>query len=225
MIKLVGKSLKQYDLNRQVEIIPAGTVLGVHFLNRSPNPFEVAFTEENGRVYADIPSVLLKTFGVITVETVEMLDDGSQIEQRQTFNVDRATKPEGYECPKPEILTPNFLKNSLPFGETISGGGGTFVVTALDEYDGNKLVGLTIDKTYDEILAKIESGCNVLINYDDGEGISFYYLTFSAKVGEVLCFLNVYSEWGENTLSVFKIFIVPDGVYSETLELNDFSDK
>lgn len=122
MIKLVGEKLQQYDLNRQVEIIPTGTVLEVKFLNRSPNPFEVAFTEENGRVYADIPNVLLKTFGVITVETLEMLEDGSQIEQRMTFNVEKRQKPEGYECPADAILTKNYLKNNssgkLPFGET-----------------------------------------------------------------------------------------------------------
>lgn len=122
MIKLVGESLKQYDLNRQIEIFPTGMVLEVKFLNRSPNSFEVPFTEKDGRVYAEVPSILLKTFGVITVETLEILDDGSQIEQRMTFTVDKAKKPEGYECPKPEILTPNYLKNNstgeLPFGET-----------------------------------------------------------------------------------------------------------
>lgn len=121
MIKLVGENLKQYDLNRQIEIFPTGMVLEVKFLNRSPNSFEVPFTEKDGRVYAEVPSILLKTFGVITVETLEILDDGSQIEQRMTFTVDKAKKPEGYECPKPEILTPNYLKNNstgeLPFGE------------------------------------------------------------------------------------------------------------
>ena len=112
MIKLVGESLKQYDLNRQVEIFPTGIVLEVKFLNRSPNSFQVPFTEKDGRVYAEIPSILLKSFGVITVETLEVLDDGTQVEQRMTFNVDKAKKPDGYECPKPEVLTPNHIYNN-----------------------------------------------------------------------------------------------------------------
>lgn len=132
MIKLVGESLKQYDLDRQVEIIPVGDVLEVKVLSKSPNALPVCFEEKDGRVYACIPDILLKSSGVITVETLEMLDDGSQIEQRMTFDVSKGKRPDGYVCPKPEILTPNHLKNNgggggvsswndltdKPFGET-----------------------------------------------------------------------------------------------------------
>lgn len=134
MIKLVGESLKQYDLNRQVEIIPLGDVIEVKVSGIGPNPLPVCFEETDGRIYACIPDILLKVPTVVTVETLEILDNGDQVEQKQPFSVNKAKKPEGYVCPKPEILTPNYLKNNstgeLPFGET----------TVLDDtitWDGN----------------------------------------------------------------------------------------
>lgn len=107
MIKLIGEKLKQYDLDRIVQLAPRhGYKLEtVRFWKAdAEDPLTVAFREQDGMTVADIPNILLKKFGVLTVEAVSVDDCGIFYVEKSTINVSKRPMPEGYEYHETEVL-------------------------------------------------------------------------------------------------------------------------
>lgn len=118
-----GKGLGQWDTGRQIQIYPnnGGKVLEVFMSAGGTNDFAVPFTVGyGGSVTVKIPDFLLKSFGVLTVSTVEINENGVQYEQRMNFNIEKREKPEYYTEGDAGIITPNIL---------VSSAGGPFCVS------------------------------------------------------------------------------------------------
>lgn len=105
MIKLVGEKLRQYDLDRTVEITPMNgrTVEMVRFI-RGRKPYMLAHREEGGKIIADIPNVLLKSFGAVKC-IVDYVDaDGHIVTENQSFYVRKREMPDGYSYTETDTL-------------------------------------------------------------------------------------------------------------------------
>ena len=107
MIKLIGEKLRQYDLNRSVELIPkhGHEVEEVLFHKNSPEALAVAIREENGMIVASIPNILLKTFGTMAVECHYVDEHGHRISETMNFYVSKRAMPDGYVYEETPVLT------------------------------------------------------------------------------------------------------------------------
>lgn len=106
MMKLIGEKLRQYDLNRTVELIPKHgfTVETVFFYKNSPEPLVVAHREEDGKIIADIPNIFLKAFGTLSVEVHLVDGNGYRISKQASFYVSKREMPEDYVYEETPVL-------------------------------------------------------------------------------------------------------------------------
>jgi hypothetical protein len=106
MIKLIGEKLRQYDLNRTVELIPKhGHTVDAVMFHRGPEPLMTAHREEDGKIVADIPNILLKSFGTLTVECHLIDENGYRISERASFYISKREMPADYAYEETPILT------------------------------------------------------------------------------------------------------------------------
>ncbi len=132
MIRIIGDKLRQYDLNRLVELAPKSglTLESVSFQKNGPEPLVTAHREEDGMIVADIPNILLKAYGTLTVECHLVDADGYHISEKASFTVSKRDMPADYEYVATPVLklgtgggasSWNDLTDK-PFGETVVGG-------------------------------------------------------------------------------------------------------
>jgi hypothetical protein len=147
LIRIIGDKLRQYDLNRQVELAPKSglTLESVSFQKNGPEPLVTAHREEGGMIVADIPNILLKAYGTLTVECYLMDADGYHISEKASFTVCKRDMPADYEY----VATP-VLK---------LGAGGASFPTYTDEDEGKVL--------------KIVDGAPAWFSIPSAEGASF----------------------------------------------------
>ena len=119
MIKLNGDKLWQYDLDRTIEIIPSKgrTVEMVRFI-RGRRPYMLAHREEDGKIIADIPNVLLKAFGNVLCIVDYLDEDGHIITENSNLHVHKREKPADYQYKETDTL-------EIGEGGSTSSGGGT----------------------------------------------------------------------------------------------------
>jgi hypothetical protein len=106
LIRIIGDKLRQYDLNRQVELAPKSglTLESVSFQKNGPEPLVTAHREEGGMIVADIPNILLKAYGTLTVECYLMDADGYHISEKASFTVCKRDMPADYEYVATPVL-------------------------------------------------------------------------------------------------------------------------
>lgn len=99
MIKVMGDKLRQYDLTRAVQIVPASgeTLETVEVWKSSVTAiYSVPFRADDDYFIADIPNILLQGFGVLTVRVKTVNSNGNHKTEKATFYVSKRNKPEDY---------------------------------------------------------------------------------------------------------------------------------
>ena len=123
MIKVIGEKLKQYDLDRIVQIAPRhGYELETVRFQKAGTELTVAFREQDEMTVADVPNILLKDFGVLTIEAVTVDQSGTFHSEKVTLTVHKAPKPDDYEYSETEVLDISELATKKYVKEVILGG-------------------------------------------------------------------------------------------------------
>lgn len=115
-MKIIGTGLYQWEIGRQLQIIPLrnSTVSSVHFSN--PGDTEALVVkpkEENGMIVADIPNILLQSGANIVVYTVNVSENLVETLRDCTFSVRNRAKPSDYVYTETEVLSYSSLDKRL----------------------------------------------------------------------------------------------------------------
>ena len=105
MIKLKGEKVRQWDLSRKVEIFhpPERTIKEVWF-KKGGVELAVPFSDDGEVAAAEIPNILLKSFGVLTCRVYGLGTDGCKYEDKSTFYVSRREQPKDYVYTETETI-------------------------------------------------------------------------------------------------------------------------
>lgn len=159
MIKVSGEKLRQYDLNRTVEIIPKhGHTVETVYFSRGPEPLAVAHREEGGKIIADFPNILLKTFGTLAVECHLTDEDGYHISEQTSFYVSKREMPIDYAYEETPVLKLGSDGGTLPEGVPC-------VKTVYDEWGA-----FTMECVGGQVAEKFDG----IRFYEDGEVTNIY---------------------------------------------------
>ena len=116
IIKIIGTRLYQWEVGRQLQIIPLPnhTVACVHFSN--PGDLEALVVkpkEVNGMIVADIPNILLQNGKNIIVHTVDVSATYVETFMDCELHVRRRAKPSNYVYTEVEILNYESLEKRI----------------------------------------------------------------------------------------------------------------
>lgn len=120
--------LYQWDTGQRVLVAGASVGDRADFSIGGTGPLSVALYEDGGRVYADIPNILLQTAGDIAVYICTAEGTEQETIAARTFRVYARPKPEDYVYTETEVLTYSALESrvsALEQGGGGSGGSGT----------------------------------------------------------------------------------------------------
>lgn len=124
----VGK-LWQFSLERKIKVYTKNTVTEIWFYKGGLKK-AVPFVKDGESVVAEVPNIMLKDFGVMTVEVISLTDEGVTHKERQNFYVHKREKPSWYAYTETETIG--------VLNESNSDGGGASYDLIL-EYSGTKL--------------------------------------------------------------------------------------
>lgn len=115
-MKIIGTGLYQWEVGRQLQIIPLrnSTVSSVHFSN--PGDTEALVVkpkEENGMIVADIPNILLQSGANLVVYTVNVSESLVETLRDCVFSVRNRPKPADYVYTETEVLNYSYLDKRL----------------------------------------------------------------------------------------------------------------
>ena len=99
MINVQGEKLRQWDIGRNVELIPKSgrTLQKVRFWKSiADEPIVGAISEAGGVAVSEIPNVLLMNVGILVVEMVVIDGFGNYETERANLTVHRREKPADY---------------------------------------------------------------------------------------------------------------------------------
>ena len=116
IIKIIGTRLYQWEIGRQLHIIPLPnhTVSCIHFSNPGDSEaLVVKPNEANGMIVADIPNILLQNGKNIIVHTVDVSETYAETLTDCELNVRRRAKPSNYVYTEVEILNYETLKKRM----------------------------------------------------------------------------------------------------------------
>lgn len=139
-IKVIGTPLYQWEVGRKVQItpLPKMRVDAVHFSNfGDAEALVVMPREENGKIIADIPNILLQSGDNLVVYTVNVSQDSVETLVDCTFAVRNRAKPSDYVYTETEVLTWEALDKRIEALERGGGSGGVdpeYVEELVDEY-------------------------------------------------------------------------------------------
>lgn len=124
IIKIIGTRLYQWEVGRQLQIIPLPnhTVASVHFSN--PGDLEALVVkpkELNGMIVADIPNILLQNGKNINVHTVDVSETYAETLMDCELHVRRRSKPSNYVYTETDVLNYSNLDKRLRKVETAGG--------------------------------------------------------------------------------------------------------
>ena len=108
MINVQGEKLRQWDIGRNVELIPkvGRTLQKVRFWKSiADEPIVGAISEAGGVAVSEIPNVLLMNVGILVVEMVVIDGFGNYETERANLTVHRREKPADY------VFTDNAANN------------------------------------------------------------------------------------------------------------------
>lgn len=159
IIKIIGTRLYQWEIGRQLQIIPLPnhTVACVHFSN--PGDLEALVVkpkELNGMIVADVPNILLQNGKNIIVHTVDVSETYVETLADCELYVRRRAKPSNYVYTEVEILNYETLKNRMDKIEE-SGVSEKQIATAVEKYLEENPIDTGVDFETDATL-KLENG-------------------------------------------------------------------
>ena len=124
-MKIIGSPLYQWEIGRQLEIIPivGMHVNAVHFSHFGDTESLVVKPEtENGMIVVDIPNIMLQSGSNIVVYCVSVSADCVETIQECVFSVRERPKPADYVYTETEVLNYATLDKRLRKIETDGGG-------------------------------------------------------------------------------------------------------
>ena len=115
-MKIIGSGLYQWEVGRQLQIIPLRNMAvdSVHFSN--PGDIEALVVkpkEVNGMIVADIPNILLQSGSNLVVYSVNVSSDKVETLVDCTFSVRSRAKPSDYVYTETEILNYSYLDKRI----------------------------------------------------------------------------------------------------------------
>ena len=158
-IKIIGTRLYQWEVGRQLQIIPLlnHTVASVHFSN--PGDLEALVVkpkELNGMIVADVPNILLQNGKNIIVHTVDVSETYVETLTDCELHVRRRAKPSNYVYTEVEILNYETLEKRIQKFEE-SGVSDEQITTAVEKYLKENPIDTGVDFETDNTL-KLENG-------------------------------------------------------------------
>lgn len=159
IIKIIGTRLYQWEVGRQLQIIPLlnHTVACVHFSN--PGDLEALVVkpkELNGMIVADVPNILLQNGKNIIVHTVDVSATHVETLTDCELYVRRRAKPSNYVYTEVEILNYETLKKRIEEIEE-NGVSEEQIASAVEKYLDEHPVDSGVDFETDHTL-KLEKG-------------------------------------------------------------------
>jgi hypothetical protein len=135
-MKVIGTPLFQWEVGRQVEIIPLQNmrVDSVHFSNPGDAIALVVKPKElDGRIIADVPNVLLQKGSNLVVYSVNISDDCVETIRDCVLPVRNRPKPSDYVYTETEVLEYRTLKKRIDEIEK-NGVSEAQIATAVEKY-------------------------------------------------------------------------------------------
>lgn len=135
-MKIIGTGLYQWEIGRQLQIIPLrnSKVSSVHFSNPGdPEALVVKPKEANGMVIADIPNILLQSGANLVVYTVNVAENSVETIRDCVFPVRNRAKPADYVYTETEVLNYSNLAKRLEEIEK-NGVSDEQIATAVEKY-------------------------------------------------------------------------------------------
>lgn len=102
-----GRQLYQWDTDRSIEVrlCDGETVNEVHYAHAEDDIAPVVKVQDyDGRMFADIPNILLQRFGTLKVWAVVYTEDGRQTLRNAYLSVRARAKPDDYVYTETEIM-------------------------------------------------------------------------------------------------------------------------
>lgn len=102
-----GRQLYQWDTDRSIEVrlCDGETVNEVHYAHAEDDIAPVVKVQDyDGRMFADIPNILLQRFGTLKVWAVVHTEDGRQTLRNAYLSVRARAKPDDYVYTETEIM-------------------------------------------------------------------------------------------------------------------------
>ena len=153
-MKIIGTPLYQWEIGRQVEIIPLRNmrVDSVHFCH--PGDMEALVVkphEENGVIVADVPNILLQTGNKIMGYTVNVSADCVETILECIFSVRERAKPADYVYTETEVLSYSSLDKRIEEIEK-NGVSDEQIATAVKKYLDENPIDVGVQFETDETL-------------------------------------------------------------------------
>ena len=158
-MKVIGTRLYQWEVGRQLQIIPimGMKVNAVHFSNYGDAEALVVKTkEENGMLIADIPNILLQSGRKLVAYSVNIAEDCTETLMECVFSVTPRPKPSDYVYTEVEILNYETLKKRIEEIEK-NGVSEEQIASAVEKYLDEHPVDSGVDFETDRTL-KLENG-------------------------------------------------------------------
>ena len=102
-----GRQLYQWDTDRSIEVrlCDGETINEVHYAHAEDDIAPVVKVQDyDGRMFADIPNILLQRFGTLKVWAVVYTEDGRQTLRNAYLSVRARAKPDDYVYTETEIM-------------------------------------------------------------------------------------------------------------------------
>lgn len=115
-ITIVGNPLYQWEIGRRVQVkpLPGKTVDAVHFSNYGDtDALVVEPYQENGKLFANIPNILLQSGNNIVVYSVNVSEGFNDTLRSCMFNVRRRARPADYVYTETEVKNYNDLDRRI----------------------------------------------------------------------------------------------------------------
>lgn len=196
--------LWQWDIDQRVELDETDLSLQVHFVHNG-EVLAVGVYEEEGKVYADIPNILLQMAGKIN-GWVYRPGDSASTTRAFNFIVSSRERPPEYVYTETEILTWYQLEERIErLEQGGTGGGDLFIVELQLDENGNPVT----SRTREEVIAAINERKFVILRATGFEMFLEYY----PEVGEVLPDDAELSFFAEIIGTAFYVYWTADGIF------------
>lgn len=111
-----GRQLYQWDTDRSIEVrlCDGETVNEVHYAHAEDDIAPVVKVQDyDGRMFADIPNILLQRFGTLKVWAVVHTEDGRQTLRNAYLSVRARAKPDDYVYTETEVMDYRRLEEKI----------------------------------------------------------------------------------------------------------------
>lgn len=155
-IKVIGSGLYQWEIGRQLQIVPLlnNTVSSVHLSNPGdPEALVVKPKETNGMIVADIPNILLQSGENLVVYTVNVSESSVETLVDSILPVRKRAKPTDYVYTEVEVLNYQTLESRIKAIEE-NGTSDEQIAKAVEAYLSKNPVGVPLGGKAGQYLRK-----------------------------------------------------------------------